>query len=70
MKLVIVKRHEQMTRAILEADRIVVRGAVHGHIEAGDIEVESTAQVSGTILYGTLRIAVGARVDAVFEHRG
>lgn len=59
-----------MSRAILEADRIIVRGAVHGLIAANEVDVESTARVSGTILYGTLRIASGAQVDAVLEHRG
>lgn len=69
MRQVIVKKNERLSRVMLIAERIVVKGAVHGTIFADEVDLAASAQVNGSIVYGTLRIARGARIDATLERK-
>jgi cytoskeletal protein CcmA (bactofilin family) len=53
----------------LHAASITVRGKFDGRIEAVAVKLQSTAAVSGEIVYGTLSIESGAMVDAVCKVR-
>ncbi len=58
-----------MTRAILEADWIIIKGSVDGLIMANVVDLAASTQISGNIFCGTLSVAKGARVNAMIERK-
>jgi cytoskeletal protein CcmA (bactofilin family) len=53
----------------LNAASVTIRGKFDGRIEAVAVKLQSTAAVSGEIIYGTLSIESGAMIDAVCKVR-
>ena len=49
----------------LGADTVVIRGAVTGIVEANNIEVLSTAYVTGELRYDRLSVNPGAHMEAL-----
>lgn len=49
----------------LDAERVVIHGAVRGLINAVSIAVGATARVEGEMRYATLAVESGARVEAL-----
>jgi cytoskeletal protein CcmA (bactofilin family) len=52
------------------AETARLSGRVDGSIEAGDLVIESSARISGDVLYQSLSIAPGGQVEGKFKHRG
>jgi cytoskeletal protein CcmA (bactofilin family) len=53
----------------LNAASVTIRGKFDGRIDAVAVKLQSTASVSGEIVYGTLSIESGATIDAVCKVR-
>jgi cytoskeletal protein CcmA (bactofilin family) len=51
------------------ADEARLAGLVDGTVEAGTLALQSTARISGDILYEALSIASGAQVEGRFKRR-
>src|SRR3984957_4245278 len=53
------------------AASVLVNGTVKGNIDAADrVELGAKAQVLGSVLYGIIETAVGARIYGKLNHRG
>jgi cytoskeletal protein CcmA (bactofilin family) len=53
------------------AATVLVNGTVKGNIDAADrVELGAKAQVLGSVLYGVIETAVGARIYGKLNHRG
>lgn len=52
------------------AENARLSGKVDGSIEAGDLVIEASARISGDVVYQSLTIAPGGRVEGKFKHRG
>ena len=52
------------------AETARLSGRVDGSIEAGDLVIESSARISGDVLYQRLSIAPGGQVEGQFKHPG
>jgi cytoskeletal protein CcmA (bactofilin family) len=53
------------------AATVLVNGTVKGNIDAADrVELGAKAQVLGSVIYGVIETAVGARIYGKLNHRG
>ncbi|MEO9599337.1 polymer-forming cytoskeletal protein [Parasphingorhabdus sp.] len=51
------------------AQNASLSGAVEGSIDAGDLNIASTARIGGDVTYETVTIEQGGHVDGKFKHR-
>lgn len=54
-------------KVIAEAARL--SGSVEGSIEANDLVIESTARITGDVVYTNLTIAPGGQIEGKFRHK-
>lgn len=56
-------------RGNIKADEARLSGLVDGAVEAGILNLEASARVTGDVLYESLSVAAGAEVDGRFKRR-
>ncbi|WP_246087267.1 bactofilin family protein [Sphingorhabdus contaminans] len=54
-------------KVIAESARL--SGSVEGSIEANDLVIESTARITGDVVYTNLTIAPGGQIEGKFRHK-
>ncbi|WP_373489257.1 polymer-forming cytoskeletal protein [Blastomonas sp.] len=52
------------------AETARISGTLHGSIEARDLVIAASAEVTGDVTYETISIEQGGHVDGRFQHKG
>jgi len=66
----VILREDGFVEGVIVAESLSIRGRFEGTIKAQHLEVSGTANILGTIEYGTLSVEDGACIDGQFKKIG
>ncbi len=65
----LVQGHTSVITGKVTAQSAKLSGKVDGSIEVGDLIIESSARITGDVVYENLTIAPGSQVEGKFKHK-